>query len=536
MNLQTRDKCRNHSSEPELLVRAAQYVRMSTEDQQFSIDNQKAAIQDYADRHRFLIVKTYADAGKSGVIARNRPALRELLKDVVGGNSGYKAILVYDVSRWGRFPNSDEAAYYEFLCSRSGIPLHYCAESFTNDSTVSSSLLKALKRSMAAEFSRELGEKVFRGKTRIVQLGFWVGGPAGYGYRRLMVSAEGKRKQVLKWGEHKSLTTDRVILVLGPRLEVKRVREMFSMALDGLGCTAIARELNRSGKFKSSGKAWYSRDIYNIVTNPKYAGCNVWYRRTQRLRETRLAVEPQHWISKPAAFAAIIDLETFDRTQAAMPRRSDSLWSDEEILKKLRRLLASKGYLSESLILRTRGMPATSTLHKHFGNYRQLYEAVGYQLPPYDLYRGEPAEPSMRLRRKLVKQLGEIFPEHVRVTSLPKSDRSILEVDHSFIASVLLCASYQRAGKQRLWVVHRQNAAERDHITLLCKVSPGKHRIVSYHLVPRVDVPGRTHKTRLYDDDPLLQMGIPLKTLSGFYAAAKTLRLRQGVTDLSASP
>ncbi len=173
------------------LVPAAQYVRMSDEMQQYSIDNQKAAIQEYASRHGFTIVKTYADIGKSGVVAKHRTALRELLKDVVSGNAGYKAVLVYDVSRWGRFPNNDEAAHYEFLCYSSGIPLHYCAESFANDGTASSALLKALKRSMAAEFSRELGDKVFRGKTRIVQLGFWVGGPPGYGFRRLMVSAKG---------------------------------------------------------------------------------------------------------------------------------------------------------------------------------------------------------------------------------------------------------------------------------------------------------------------------------------------------------
>jgi len=526
MSLQTRNEWqrRKHSPEPAPLIPAAQYVRMSDEAQHYSIENQKSAIQEYAARHRFLIVKTYADAGKSGVIAKNRPALRELLKDVVSGDTGYNAILVYDVSRWGRFPNNDEAAHYEFLCSSSGIPLHYCAEPFTNDGTASSSLLKALKRTMAAEFSRELGEKVFRGKTRIVQLGFWVGGAAGYGYRRLMVSADGKRKQILKYGEHKSLTTDRVILVLGPRVEVERVREIFSMALHGLGCTAIARELNRKGKFKRSGKPWYCRDIYNIVTNPKYAGCNVWYRGTQRLREKRSTVEPQHWISKPAAFAPIIDRETFDRTQAALPRRSDSLWSDEEILKTLRRLLASKGYLSESLILRTSGMPASNTLHSHFGTYRQLYAAVGYQLPPHDLYHGKHAEPSLRLRRKLVKQLGETFPEHVRVTSLSHSGRSILEVDHSFMVAVLLCVSYQRPGEQRFWVV-RPTSAEREHITLLCKISPDKNRIASYHLLPRVDIPGRTHLS--YNDDPSLRRGIPLQNLSRFYAAVKALRFRE---------
>jgi DNA invertase Pin-like site-specific DNA recombinase len=161
MNLQTRNKPkhRENTLEAAPLIPAAQYVRMSTDDQEFSIENQKTAIQEYAARHHFLIVKTYADPGKSGVIIKNRPALRELLKDVVSGNTGYKAILVYDVSRWGRFPNNDEAAHYEFLCSSSGIPLHYCAESFANDGTAPSSLFKALKRSMAAEYSRELGEK-----------------------------------------------------------------------------------------------------------------------------------------------------------------------------------------------------------------------------------------------------------------------------------------------------------------------------------------------------------------------------------------
>ncbi len=109
MSLQTRNESprRKTTLEPAAPIPAAQYVRMSDEAQQFSIENQKAAIQEYAARHGFLIVKTYADAGKSGVIIKNRPALRDLLKDVVNGNTGYKAILVYDVSRWGRFPNND---------------------------------------------------------------------------------------------------------------------------------------------------------------------------------------------------------------------------------------------------------------------------------------------------------------------------------------------------------------------------------------------------------------------------------------------
>jgi DNA invertase Pin-like site-specific DNA recombinase len=71
------------------LVPAAQYVRMSDEAQQYSPDNQKSAIGEYASRHGFKIVKTYADLGKTGVVAKQRKALTELLTDVASGNADY---------------------------------------------------------------------------------------------------------------------------------------------------------------------------------------------------------------------------------------------------------------------------------------------------------------------------------------------------------------------------------------------------------------------------------------------------------------
>jgi DNA invertase Pin-like site-specific DNA recombinase len=101
---------------------AAQYVRMSTEHQQYSLENQSDAIHAYAALHGFEIIQTYSDSAKSGVVLRNRPGLQQLLKDVVGGSAPYRAILVYDVSRWGRFQDTDEPAHYEFLCRSAGFP------------------------------------------------------------------------------------------------------------------------------------------------------------------------------------------------------------------------------------------------------------------------------------------------------------------------------------------------------------------------------------------------------------------------------
>ena len=117
------------------LVPAAQYLRMSTEHQQYSLENQATAIQKYAESHNFEVVRTYSDAAKSGLVLRRRIGLQQLLQDVVGGTSGYRAILVYDVSRWGRFQDTDESAHYEFLCKSAGVPVHYCAETFANDGT-----------------------------------------------------------------------------------------------------------------------------------------------------------------------------------------------------------------------------------------------------------------------------------------------------------------------------------------------------------------------------------------------------------------
>jgi len=489
---------------------------MSDDAQQYSIENQQAAIREYASKHGFVIVRTYADHGKSGIIAKNRQGLGELIKDVVSGDAEFKAVLVYDVSRWGRFPNNDEAAYYEFLCARSGIPLHYCAEPFCNDGTFVSSLLKALKRSMAAEYSRELSEKVTRGKARLVQMGFWGGGPPGYGYRRLMLLADGTPKELMEPGQHKSFKTDRVILVPGPSKEREGIKLMFDLAIRRLGCTEIARELNRLG-FHQEGKPWANTTVYNALTNPKYSGCNVWGRTTQRLRSSRIPVDPQYWIQKPGAFEAIIDRQSFDLAQARRLRIADLRWTDNEILKRLRKLLKAKGRITETLILKARNMPTPNTIKNHLGSYRQLCRTLGCPLREHDLYRGEQCERSMELRRKLAAQIANLFPEHIVITHVPKGTRSILRVDDTFMVSLLLCRTKRREGGFH-WVVE-PSALEREYITLLCKLNATHDKVLSYYLFPRMAF--RSHRS--YDHDPWLKTAIQLDRLEDFYTTAGRL-------------
>ena len=125
--------------------------------------------------------------------------------------------------------NVDESAYYEYVLKRAGIRVHYCAEQFENDGSMSSSVLKTLKRSMAAEYSRELSVKVFSGQCRLIEMGFRQGGPAGYGLRRQLIDRDLSPKGLLGRGERKSLQTDRVILVPGPENEIEVVRQIYGL-------------------------------------------------------------------------------------------------------------------------------------------------------------------------------------------------------------------------------------------------------------------------------------------------------------------
>ena len=149
---------------------AAAYVRMSTEHQQYSTSNQMDVIREYAKRRGLEIVMLYSDEGKSGLNIQGRDSLAQMLKDVQSREPQYSCILVYDVSRWGRFQDADESAYYEYICRLAGVSVHYCAEQFENDGSPISTIVKGVKRAMAGEYSRELSGKVFQGACRLIQM------------------------------------------------------------------------------------------------------------------------------------------------------------------------------------------------------------------------------------------------------------------------------------------------------------------------------------------------------------------------------
>ena len=108
--------------------KAVLYIRMSTDHQKYSPDNQKAFLLEYANKNGLTVVGEFIDEGISGVVTQKRYQFLKLIDLVRSGKADFGHILVYDASRWGRFIDPQESSYYQYLCQQQNIILHKCAE------------------------------------------------------------------------------------------------------------------------------------------------------------------------------------------------------------------------------------------------------------------------------------------------------------------------------------------------------------------------------------------------------------------------
>ena len=365
----------------QLRRRAAQYVRMSTDMQEYSTLNQQELISQYATDHGIDIVKTYIDEGRSGLRLTGRDALQSLLADVSSGQAEYEVILVYDVSRWGRFQDTDESAYYEFICRRAGKSIVYCAEQFANDGSPMASIIKGLKRVMAGEYSRELSSKVFHGQSRLAALGHHVGAPSPYGLRRVMFDTNGNARTQLEYGQRKYLQSDKVFLRPGPQEEIDVVRMIFQWFLEEkIYYESIAKRLkSMSVPPPTPHAAWNKPIIRTMLQNEKYLGHMIYNRYTERLRSPKKKNPKSEWVRHDNAFTGIIDETTFRLVQEKIAKNI-RIHSNEALLVHLKKVYEKHGRISTALIKATEGAPAPSSYRRAFGTLERAYVEFGYNV------------------------------------------------------------------------------------------------------------------------------------------------------------
>jgi DNA invertase Pin-like site-specific DNA recombinase len=501
-------------------IRAAQYVRMSTEHQQYSTENQSDVIAEYARKRGMEIVRTFADSGKSGLRIEGREALQQLMAVVQSGKADFERVLVYDVSRWGRFQDADESAHYEFMCKLAGIQVLYCAEQFENDGSPVATIVKGVKRAMAGEYSRELSAKVFKGQCRLIELGFRQGGSAGYGLRRRLIDQAGQVKGDLAFREHKSIQTDRVILVPGPPEEVEVVRRIYRLFIrERRGEQQIADLLNAEGVAAENGHAWTRARVLGVLTNEKYLGHNIYNRVSFKLKKQIVHNPPEQWVRRDDAFEAIVEGQDFHTARGILLGRCVRL-SDEEMLTRLRELRDRHGKVSAILINETDGMPSSAVYRHRFGTLVRAYQLIGYT-PERDFAFIEINRLLRKMHAGTVDDVvGALQRQGAEVER--EADTDLLLVNRELSVSLVL-ARCRRLDAGRLhWQIRLEQGLHPD-LTIAVRMEPGNEAPLDYYLLPSLDM--RVEKLRVGEHNGVEVDGYRFDTLDFFYGMAERVRV-----------
>ncbi|EOR08819.1 recombinase family protein [Acinetobacter beijerinckii] len=512
--------CQQGSLNLEPRIRAAQYVRMSTDLQQNSTLNQADKIREYADKHNIEIVRTYEDDGKSGLNINGRPSLQQLLKDVQSNNIDFNLILVYDISRWGRFQDADESAYYEYTCRQAGIEIIYCAEQFANDGTFFSTTMKSFKRTMAGEYSRELSNKVFIGQCRLIQMGFRQGGTAGFGLRRALITHDGKTIS-LKMGQHKSFQMDRVILIPGPEEEIEIVHQIYDWFINqSLSEKHIAYRLNEKGIKTDFNRAWTRDTVHEILTNPKYIGHNVFNRTSNKLKKIHIRNPQEQWIRKDNAFEAIVPVDIFYTAQGIIRERSRR-YTEQELLEQLKLLYQKHGYLSGLIINESDDVPTTSVYSNRFGSLLRAYELVGFT-PKRDYQYLKVNKFLRRLHPEITQQAIE---EMTKLKGIIHKDplTDLIFINDEISISLVLTRSHQLSSGNYRWKVRFDTTLNPD-ITVVVRLNQTNTAVKDYYLLPRLDF--MQEKISLGEFNPIELDSYRFDNLNFLYGMAEHVKWR----------
>ena len=310
--------------------KAIAYYRHSAEDkQENSVAIQRQHTQKFANENNIEIIHEEADEGKSGLLA-NRPAFERLFTNWIENENApqFDYVFVYDVSRWGRFQDQDQAAHLTYLCKKHGKEVVYVSRGFTNaDNQLFSSLEISLHRYMAAEYSRQLSDKVFYGCVKVSEQGYSAGGTAVYGMARQLLDVNKKPIRILNIGEHKQIANERVTFTPKEDETTEAVRAIFNLFVkERYLVSDIVTHLNQKRILSANGKQWNTSKVIKILTDETYIGTRIYNKTWKRLKQKSHKNHRSEWVVVQKAFKAVVDEQIFREAQERLYWLFPSNW------------------------------------------------------------------------------------------------------------------------------------------------------------------------------------------------------------------
>lgn len=287
--------------------KVALYVRLSKEDTNESIDNQKKILLDFCLNCKFNNYCFYIDDGWTGTNF-NRPQFQQLITDIF--NYKINTVIVKDLSRLGR----DYIKVGEYI--EHFFPLHNIRFISINDNidTASDNSLNDLipfKSIINDMYSKDLSKKIRSSIKSMQKRGLWTGGCIPFGYKN---DLKNKHRLAINLKE------------------AKIVKLIFNLAYNNYSPSMIRdylvnnniKTINQIRKNKDS--KWSITVIKNILTNEVYIGNlvqNKHYRFSYKYR--KIINNPKNlWIKKENIHPAIISHELFKIVQEKMNKKTHS--------------------------------------------------------------------------------------------------------------------------------------------------------------------------------------------------------------------
>lgn len=284
--------------------KAGLYIRLSKEDKNDSIKNQKNLLIDYANNLNYEIKKIYVDDGYTGTNF-NRPAFNSLLTDIQ--NKEINTVIVKDLSRLGRdYIKTGELVEHFFPINNIRfIAITDNIDTFLDNSNNDIAPFKAIINDL---YAKDLSKKIKTAIKTMQHQGLWTGGCLPLGYQR---NPKVKNK-----------------IIINPK-EANIVKKIFELAYNKVPLSSIKNYLNNnsiptfSKIRKNKETKWQELSIRKILTNPIYTGDlvqNKHQRLSYKYRKI-INIKKENWIITPNDHPALVSKDKFNIIQTYLKRK-----------------------------------------------------------------------------------------------------------------------------------------------------------------------------------------------------------------------
>jgi len=254
------------------LIPAAAYLRMSSDQQDTSISQQKRQLMEFA-QGRFEIApeSIYKDEGKSG--SKNTEKRTDFLRMLSDApKAKWQVILCLDISRFGRL-DSIEGAFAKKTLRDAGKKLHTVIEGEIDWNSTTGRIVDTVLSEAQHDYSVRLSQKTLIGKLDAFKRGELFGFKCPYGLARMIVDTRGTESIVPRVEMFTKPKGWKATLIAGDPEEVEVVRWLYeTFNTRDVGFRWLAAELNRQQKPSPTGGRWCSKVVAEILDNEKYVG------------------------------------------------------------------------------------------------------------------------------------------------------------------------------------------------------------------------------------------------------------------------